>query len=153
MAGGVLVGRGRHIGESLKVIFLTPKKQAGETMVQEFAVRKYRIANKARPPARGRGLQSIIRVFTNSAPPARARGWENSKLSSSELLLRVQPTCTRGWGNVSFSDGLGRDSRAVRALAYVVIWAEDSTSRKQARRTGQTEINANGGRLCLWESE
>lgn len=75
--------------------------------MQEFAVREYRIANKARPPARGRGLQSIIRVFTNSAPPARARGWENSKLSSSELLLRVQPTCTRGWGNVSFSDGLG----------------------------------------------
>lgn len=53
----------------------------------------------------------------------------------------------------SLSDGLGRDSRAVRALAYVVIWAEDSTSRKQARRTGQTERNANGGRLCLWESE
>lgn len=48
----------------------------------------------------------------------------------------------------SLSDGLGRYSRGFRALAYVVIWAEDSTSRKQARRTGQTEINANGGRLC-----
>jgi len=56
-------------------------------------------------------------------------------------------------GVTFLSRRLGRDSRAVRALAYVVIWAEDSTSRKQARRTGQTERNANGGRLCLWESE
>ena len=48
-----------------------------------FAVRKYRIANKARPHAQGRGLQSIIRVFTNSAPPARAREYvflENSSI-------------------------------------------------------------------------
>lgn len=52
-------------------------------------------------------------------PPARARdgvfdGWGS-------VLGTDMPTCTRGWGNVSLSDSLGRDSRAVRALAYVVM--------------------------------
>ena len=45
----------------------------------------------------------------------------------------------------SLSDGLGRYSRGFRALAYMTICVADSTGRKQARRTGQTEINANGG--------
>lgn len=77
-------------------------------------------------------------------PPARARDGVtySFQVSGSNYTAHMR----EGWGNVSLSDSLGCDSRAVRALAYVVIWAEDSTSRKQARRTGQTEINANGGR-------
>lgn len=97
-------------------------------------------------------LAGLVENIDLQIRPARTcEGMGELKIEFFKLLHRVQPTCTRRWGNVSFSDGLGRDSRAVHALAYVVIWAEDSTSRKQARRTGQTEINANGGRLCLWE--
>ena len=50
-----------------------------------------------------------------------------------------------GAGQVPLSDALGCDSRGVRALAYITICVDDLTGRKQARRTGQTEINANGG--------
>lgn len=39
----------------------------------------------------------------------------------------------------SLSDSLARDSRGFRALAYITICVDDSTSRKQARRTGRTE--------------
>lgn len=46
----------------------------------------------------------------------------------------------------SLSDSLGRDSRAVRALAYMTICVADSTGRNGGNYTGQTRTNANGGR-------
>ena len=104
------------------------------------------LGTQHRPHARGMEPHTRFRYPVPTIPPTCARdgvfdGWGS-------VLGTDMPTCTRGWGNVSLSDSLGRDSRAVRALAYVVIWAEDSTSRNQARRTGQTKINANGGRRC-----
>ena len=51
----------------------------------------------------------------------------------------------------SLSDGLGRYSRGFRALAYMTICVADSTGRNGGSCWGQTERNANGGRLCLWE--
>lgn len=53
-----------------------------------------------------------------------------------------------GARRVSPSDALGCDSRGVRALAYITICVADSTSRNQARRTGQTERNANEMRMA-----
>ena len=77
-----------------------------------------------------------------------ARGMEELNFEFLPMTSIDMPTCTRGWGNASLSDSLGRDSRAVRALAYMTICVADSTGRNQAWRTGLTEINVNGGRRC-----
>lgn len=48
-------------------------------------------------------------------------------------FVLIQVRHGTGARQVSLSDALGCDSRAARALAYVVIWAEDSTSRNYSR--------------------
>ena len=53
-----------------------------------------------------------------------------------------------GGDGVSLSRRLGRDSRAFNSSAYMSICVRDSTSRKQGSYTGETKINANGGRRC-----
>lgn len=47
-----------------------------------------------------------------------------------------------GWVNETFSDGLGRDSRAFKSSAYITICVRDSTGSKQGVGMGQTETNA-----------
>lgn len=54
----------------------------------------------------------------------------------------------KGWGNVSFSDGLGRDSRAFKSSAYMVICVDNSTGRIYGNYRAYRKINANGGRRC-----
>lgn len=99
--------------------------------MQEFAVRKYRIANKARPHARGRGIHILKNSTRVEGPPTRARTRDTyiEKLNSSAGTAH---TC-EGWGNVSFSDGIGRDSRTFKTSAYMVICVEDSTGRNYSR--------------------
>ena len=104
------------------------------------------------PPTRARGWVSCPPCWQTFRGTAHTREGMGTVTNRYGILIRYRPHA-RVDGVTFLSRRLGRDSRAVRALAYVVIWAEDSTSRKQARRTGQTERNANGGRLCLWESE
>ena len=73
------------------------------------------LGGACRPHARGMEFEERNFAFLPIVPPARARdgvfdGWGS-------VLGTDMPTCTRGWGNASLSDSLGRDSRAVRALA------------------------------------
>lgn len=55
-------------------------------------------------------------------------------------FVLIQVRHGTGARRVSLSDALGCDSRGVRALAYITICVDDSTSRKQARRTGRTQM-------------
>ncbi len=63
--------------------------------VQEFAVRKYRIANKARPHARGREPQKTSGQGRRRVPPTRAREYNDLRVTFSDLQRRVPPTRAR----------------------------------------------------------
>lgn len=90
-------------------------------LVTDFSLTKYR------PHARGDG-EGVLKIEeTPMIPPARARGW----------------------GNVSLSHRLGRDSRAFKSSAYMSICVRDSTGSKQGVGMGQTGINANCGRRWM----
>ncbi len=80
--------------------------------------------------------------FCLHRPHARGMGWGRKSRPHGCAHM------CKGWGNVSFSDGLGRDSRAFKSSAYMVICVDNSTGRIYGNYRAYRKINANGGRRC-----
>lgn len=95
--------------------------------------------------ARRRGIPSVEMTVWRAGLRVRGMG---VAICDPQVERNVRNDMPTGWSGVSLSDVPGRDSRAFKSSAYMVICVRDSTGSKQGVGMGQTGTNANGGRRC-----
>lgn len=76
------------------------------------------------------------------------RAWDGVAICDPQVERNVRNDMPTGWSGVSLSDVPGRDSRAFKSSAYMVICVDNSMGRIYGNYRAYRKINANGGRRC-----